>query len=167
MMVMVRFNLYFLAHSNSVFSILLIGPRSTWEGLLSPVLPTQLTAMRSLSAPAVTFLTGDWKDKKAPGEQGLSDRTVWTSARLCRATRFTNKHCLFVASLLPIPILRLEGHRGHFFLSVKLQAFHIYYLQGGYASCYHRILSSLLMWSDPVKHTKQAFIFTASMFRLK
>ncbi|KAK3560074.1 hypothetical protein QTP86_033799 [Hemibagrus guttatus] len=42
------------------------GPRSTWEGLLSPVLPTQLTAMRSLSAPAVTLLTGNWKDKKAP-----------------------------------------------------------------------------------------------------
>ncbi|XP_047672976.1 transcription elongation regulator 1-like protein isoform X2 [Tachysurus fulvidraco] len=42
------------------------GPRSTWEGLLSPVLPTQLTAMRALSAPAVTLLTGDWKDKKAP-----------------------------------------------------------------------------------------------------
>ncbi|KAB5555761.1 hypothetical protein PHYPO_G00037820 [Pangasianodon hypophthalmus] len=42
------------------------GPRGSWEGLLSPVLPTQLTAVRSLSAPAVTLLTGDWKDKKAP-----------------------------------------------------------------------------------------------------
>ncbi|TSK14898.1 Transcription elongation regulator 1-like protein [Bagarius yarrelli] len=42
------------------------GPRGAWERLLSPVLPTQLTAMRSLSAPAVTLLAGDWKDKKAP-----------------------------------------------------------------------------------------------------
>ncbi|XP_017339918.1 transcription elongation regulator 1-like protein [Ictalurus punctatus] len=42
------------------------GPRGSWEGLLTPVLPTQLTAVRSLSAPALTLLAGDWKDKKAP-----------------------------------------------------------------------------------------------------
>ncbi|XP_066521352.1 transcription elongation regulator 1-like protein [Hoplias malabaricus] len=42
------------------------GSRSSWESLLSPVLPAQITAVTSLSAPSVTLVSGDWKDQMAP-----------------------------------------------------------------------------------------------------
>lgn len=70
---MTRSYLTYPAQSDSVLFLLLIGPRVSWEGLLSPVLPTQLRSVRALSAPAVTLLTGDWKNKKAPGELSLSN----------------------------------------------------------------------------------------------
>ncbi|KAK9965899.1 hypothetical protein ABG768_004964 [Culter alburnus] len=41
------------------------GTRSSWEGLLGPVLPSQITAVTSLSAPGVTLLTGNWKKQRA------------------------------------------------------------------------------------------------------
>ncbi|XP_016415116.1 transcription elongation regulator 1-like protein [Sinocyclocheilus rhinocerous] len=41
------------------------GTRSSWEGFLGPVLPSQITAVTSLSAPGVTLLTGNWKKQRA------------------------------------------------------------------------------------------------------
>ncbi|XP_059387363.1 transcription elongation regulator 1-like protein [Carassius carassius] len=41
------------------------GTRSSWEGLLGPILPSQITAVTSLSAPGVTLLTGNWKKQRA------------------------------------------------------------------------------------------------------
>ncbi|RXN07041.1 transcription elongation regulator 1 [Labeo rohita] len=40
------------------------GTRSSWEGLL-PILPSQITAVTSLTAPGVTLLTGNWKKQRA------------------------------------------------------------------------------------------------------
>ncbi|XP_051958156.1 transcription elongation regulator 1-like protein [Xyrauchen texanus] len=37
------------------------GTRSTWEGFLGPVLPSQV---KSLSAPGVTLLTGNWRERR-------------------------------------------------------------------------------------------------------
>ncbi|XP_016365839.1 transcription elongation regulator 1-like protein [Sinocyclocheilus rhinocerous] len=41
------------------------GTRSSWEGLLGPILPSRITAVTSLTAPGVTLLTGNWKKQKA------------------------------------------------------------------------------------------------------
>ncbi|XP_026869063.2 transcription elongation regulator 1-like protein isoform X2 [Electrophorus electricus] len=41
------------------------GSRNCWKGLLSPVLPAQITEVTSLSSPGVTLVTGDWKDQAA------------------------------------------------------------------------------------------------------
>ncbi|XP_076855548.1 transcription elongation regulator 1-like protein [Brachyhypopomus gauderio] len=41
------------------------GSRNSWKGLLSPVLPAQITAVTSLTAPGVTLVTGDWKGQTA------------------------------------------------------------------------------------------------------
>ncbi|KTF85230.1 hypothetical protein cypCar_00022493 [Cyprinus carpio] len=41
------------------------GTRNSWEGLLGPILPSQITAVTSLSAPGVTLLTGNWKKQRA------------------------------------------------------------------------------------------------------
>ncbi|XP_051968988.1 transcription elongation regulator 1-like protein [Xyrauchen texanus] len=41
------------------------GTRNRWEGLLGPVLPSQITAVRSLTSPGVTILTGNWREQRA------------------------------------------------------------------------------------------------------
>ncbi|XP_077056346.1 transcription elongation regulator 1-like protein [Siphateles boraxobius] len=40
------------------------GTRRSWESLLGPVIPSQITALTSLSAPGVTLLTGNWKGQR-------------------------------------------------------------------------------------------------------
>ncbi|KAA0724925.1 Transcription elongation regulator 1-like protein [Triplophysa tibetana] len=46
------------------FSAPRAGTRSSWEGLLGPVLPSHLAAVTSLTAPVVTLLTGNWKEQR-------------------------------------------------------------------------------------------------------
>ncbi|KAF4106332.1 transcription elongation regulator 1-like protein isoform X1 [Onychostoma macrolepis] len=41
------------------------GTRSSWEGLLGPILPSQITAVTSLTSPGLTLLTGNWKKQRS------------------------------------------------------------------------------------------------------
>ncbi|XP_056626466.1 transcription elongation regulator 1-like protein [Triplophysa dalaica] len=47
-----------------LFSAPRAGTRSSWEGLLGPVLPSHFTAVTSLTAPGVTLFTGNWKEQR-------------------------------------------------------------------------------------------------------